>query len=559
MSVFDLHFHPVFKQAITRFEEVYPSQRTAGELSEYMDLTHWLPDRINEWFLHILESQCCIRQLQAAGNVVGVAAIAPIERFFTHREGLFGKLLNGDFTDPFDKTCMDRIRAGEIGYYQLFLKELGLYRILRDAKVVNFITRTDKAGLHKEEGIHLALGLEGGHALARTKIGKPGVPDVLAAAADNVDPLWQDLKDHPIVHPAEALGRLQQALWDDGLDLCYLTLTHLSHISEQYLATHAYGMKMIEAAEAFPQGHGLSSLGKEVVEKAYTLTVKVKDDKGKLKEHPATVMIDIKHMGLRARLDLYAFRKSARFNGVELPPIIATHMGVTGYSVQAWTNALVGNTARLERKHDCVGFTLDRQIAGRWGFVNASFSFNAWSVNLMDEDIIEVLASKGIIGVSLDVRILGWQDAVSKGDVEEFMSREDFRSFFPQQYARIGGGPAGAEESWVKPTKEERHPLALCFNVLHIASVGKVNGFADVWDRICIGSDMDGLIDPVKICRDASNFADLRNNLMRWLPVAEEAYRKEMGGPALLPDDMGDLVDRIMQRNGRSFLTNEWK
>ena len=557
MNLFDLHFHPVFKRAIVTFEDQYPSQRSATELCGRMDLSGPLPEWIDENLLHILESQCCVDQLNRMGHVAGVAAIAPIERFFTHREGLFGKLLNSSFTDPFDKTYMEKVRAGGISYYQLFVKELGLYRKLREAQVLRFITREDKEGLKADKGIHLALGMEGGHGLVRTLIGNPGAPDTLATAPAHTDPIWEDLRAHPVLPATQALAHLQQALWDDGMDLCYLTLTHLSFIQEQPLATHAYGMKMISAAEAYPKGRGLSEAGKAVVDAAYSLTVKKKVAKGNTVEKPAPVMIDIKHMGLRARLDLYDHRRSERYKGKPLPPIIATHMGVTGYSVQAWTDALIGNTARLERAQDCVGFTIDRQVAGRWGLINSEFTFNAWTINLMDDDILEVLRSGGIIGVSLDVRILGWQGALSKGDAEEFMSREDFRSFFPHQYARLfGTQPAGpaAEESWWKPTKEERHPLALCFNLLHIASVGLLGGRQDVWDRICIGSDMDGLIDPVKICRDATGFDELRSTLKRWLPTAEEAYRKERGGPSLLPRDLDDLVERIVHRNGLQFL-----
>jgi hypothetical protein len=85
----------------------------------------------------------------------------------------------------------------------------------------------------------------------------------------------------------------------------------------------------------------------------------------------------------------------------------------------------------------------------------------------------------------------------------------------------------------------------------------------DPWRHICIGSDFDGLIDPVKICRDASKMPDLEKVLLKWLPIAEKAYRQENGGPNLLPattkgapdlDRVREVVRQIMFENGKAFL-----
>jgi hypothetical protein len=85
----------------------------------------------------------------------------------------------------------------------------------------------------------------------------------------------------------------------------------------------------------------------------------------------------------------------------------------------------------------------------------------------------------------------------------------------------------------------------------------------DPWRHICIGSDFDGLIDPVKICRDASKMPDLEKVLVKWLPIAEKAYRKENGGPNLLPlntlggtdeDKLRGLVRQVMFENGKTFV-----
>lgn len=104
-------------------------------------------------------------------------------------------------------------------------------------------------------------------------------------------------------------------------------------------------------------------------------------------------------------------------------------------------------------------------------------------------------------------------------------------------------GEEPTAESELVPTREERHPLALCFNFVHIISVGRIRTNKGPWQQICIGSDYDGLINPVINCRDVSQLAILEENLIRWLPVAEKAYRKENGGGPLLDRDKQGEVD----------------
>lgn len=376
------------------------------------------------------------------------------------------------------------------------------------------------------------------------------------------DALSTDFVAEPrVITAAQSLRRLQQAMWDQDMDVCYLILTHLSHIQEQPLATHAYGIKMIKNAGIYPRGNGITQAGKEVIDTAYTL--KVKDGQGT--EHPATVLIDIKHMALKSRLDLYAYRKEKGYK----QPILASHMGVTGYSLSEWRAALEEATLTKEDDVPIVTITVDRKRAGEWGLINKKFTFNAWSINMMDEDIEEVFRSGGLIGVSLDVRILGWQSAISKGDKEEIMSWESFRHLFPERFSELKKGMPDFQESFIKPTREDRHPLALCFNILHIVWVGttmqdKPAGF-DPWKNICIGSDYDGLIEPLINCREASHFPELEKLLFKWLPVADKAYSQENAIDILLPHTSTDKLDTkklqeiitgILSGNGTAFMKN---
>ncbi|SOD79956.1 amidohydrolase family protein [Spirosoma fluviale] len=553
---FDFHLHPVFKKFICKYEESYPSTRSLDELTGQFDLTSPLVKLLDEELLHILGSQSCIDQLNEGKLTVGVAAIAPIERLFTNKAdgGMFGKILNSGLTKPLDLTYMNNVRDGNVSYYQLFIREVNIYKRLHEAGKIHMLTRQAPQVLNSPAPIpHLALGLEGGHGLCRTLIGQPGKQDTsLTVPPGAEDSLSKDFTTAFTSNPAKSLQQVQQALWEQELDLCYLVLTHLSHIDEQLLATHAYGMKMIKDVSSYPMGNGITLKGRQVIDAAYTLEVTLNGTKT-----PAPVLIDIKHMSLKSRLDLYAYRKEKKYN----LPLIASHIGVTGYSVNAWKEALnEASTMRLSSGEPVVTINVDRKTAGFWGFINKEFTYNAWSINLMDEDIEAVLVSNGLIGISLDVRILGWQDLLSKGDKDEFMSAEEFRFFFPERARQL---VPPAVESQLKPTREERHPLALCFNILHVVSVGLIRTDQKPWKQICIGSDYDGLINPVINCRDVSQLSVLEENLIRWLPVAERAYRKENGGGPLLdrqpngevePAYLKGLVRDILYTNGEQFM-----
>src|SRR5690606_13176618 len=404
---------------------------------------------------------------------------------------------------------------------------------------MQMLTRKNKKDLSKIEGMGLLVSIEGGHNLYRKKIGQTLEDDIDNPAKNIEDDFYYDLQtsDEVGINPALSLQRFFKALWKNDMDVVYRCGTDLCHLSALFLATHVFGMKPPRHPTFFPTGNGLTTWGKEVIDACYNMEVK---EKNKTVKTP--VLVDIKHLGLKSRQDFYHYRKEKNYQ----IPLVASHMGVTGYTLNEWKNALRADKCKLYNYEGArtVEVQMKRKRCGTWGsFVNNDFTFNPWSINLMDEDIVEVLDSNGLIGLSLDVRILGFQAKVglNTGEQSEHLSTSDFQSHFP--YLRLSNLPAEKlesmaveAESWLLPTKEDRHPLALCFNIIHIAAVGIMRStIENPWKHICIGSDYDGLIEPVKICPDISNIDDLKFNLLKWLPVAADAYQKENGGRMVLP------------------------
>lgn len=555
---FDLHTHAAFKQYLTKFEDNYPTQRS-DDLTGKINLKPVI-DVIDEEILHILDSQSCIEQMEAGKVVLSVAGLHALERLFTGTTGFFGKILNlkKPRITPLDLKYFDKVRKGEISYYQLFLKEVDLYRKLRDMGRIVILRRKKEYKLDDLNKVHFVLSMEGAHALCRTKIGNPNVEDQMTSAVVN-DPLFEDFRDNPVLTPAESLKHLQQALWVLDMDLFFISLTHLSHIPEKLLATHAYGMKMLKHDSAYPDGIGITESGKDLIDAAYNLKVRVNQV-----EVEAPVLIDIKHMSLKSRIDFYDFRRAKGYK----KPIIVSHAAVTGYSIANWKSALE-KAIFVNDPVTAVKITVNRKTAGTWGAIHKLFTFNSWSLNLMDEDIEEVINSEGLIGIELDVRVLGWQnvlqDTLSDEDKEEYLSVSEFGWLFPDLYHNTGQLNI-EKESYLMPSKEERHALIFCFNIIHILSVGGIRTLKnpeEIWKCICIGSDFDGLINPSVNCPEADHMTNLENELVRWLPVAEEAYLKENGGPSVLPRNSKGSVDmlklsafvrNIMFNNGKDFL-----
>lgn len=569
-TYFDLHFHPLFKNYISAYEDKFPTQRNSGELVKAFKLSSKIANRVDDMVLHILQSQCCVDQCtENDQHTLGVAAIANLEFGFADSRGFLSDVLKSDFTSPMDKKYFDKVKNGEVSYYRLLHRELDLYRKLKEDGKLQFLSRKNPADIFEEKdsgikvtlkGMHLVVGLEGGHNLYRMKIAQTLKADDDTTGIDPNDHFGKEfIKGSQMgINPVQSLNNLHQLLWKNDMDILYLTLTHLSHISEQFLATHAFGMKMLRHAAFYPSGNGISALGRDVIRACSNMQ---QDGKA------CPLLIDIKHMGLKSRMDYYQMRKTESIK----MPVIASHVGVTGYSIKEWKDALKRDKCKIYNYEGVrtVEIQMERRRCGEWGSaINNEFTFNPWSINLMDDDIIEILNSKGLIGMSLDVRILGFQAKIglNTGDQSEYISTADFQTHFPYIGLLTLPGDkleamAEAAESWLIPTKEERHPLCLCFNIIHIISVGQLRtDLPDeaIWRSICIGSDFDGLIEPVKVCQDAGSVQELEYNLLKWLPVAAKAYEKENGGGMLQSFPQGDALKKavrgIIYENGARFL-----
>ncbi len=575
-NYFDFHYHPMFKKFISDYEDNYPSTRTPAQLTPGIVPDNDIMNMIDRGVLHILGSQCSFDQLTKAHENLGVANIVTLEYAIASASNIFGDILRSRIVAPLDRKYFDKVGDGKISYYHLFIKELNLYGILANIGsskkagvngLIKILARSKNklAAFDTYKGTTLALAMEGGHNLNRNLVNNsPADLDVIPDPG-KTDNIYADFYNNAnnVLTPAQSLVHLFNAMWLEEMDLLYVTLTHLTYIKEIPLATHGYGMKFLKHNYFYPAGNGLTDAGKAVISAAYEM---------KIGDRKTPVLIDIKHMSLKSRLDFYTYRKQ---KGYTLP-VLATHMGVTGCSINEWIN-VEGND-----NNGKTTIAAPLIIAGmdNSGDVNPTkYHFNPWTINLMDEDIIEILNSNGMIGVSLDRRIVGViaTDENVEYNSTEYLSTDEF-NFLKANYeptesddididpdTDVQIDPEGIINDWDRDNL--RQIACLAFNIIHILAIGLTKTAINPWSHIVIGSDYDGLIEPISLadyCTDLDKYGveELLSDLM---PSVESSYLHFHPIPqgTILPrnadgsvntDDLQNKIRDIMFNNGANFL-----
>lgn len=221
----------------------------------------------------------------------------------------------------------------------------------------------------------------------------------------------------------------------------------LNHHFHNYLGGHAKTMTGL-LANILPQGvqpsQGLTDRGKLVIRSLLDTS-----------ETGKRILVDVKHMNLATRQDYYAML-ALEYAGENIP-IICSHTGMTN---QSWATEM-----RNPGAHD----TDER---------NKTTYFHEWSVNLYQEDVLAIVASGGLIGIQLDEK-------------------------------RMGGGRPREVLMAGKTGEQARIIMADLFlaNILSVIQTCAAEAerlgtdvslaIENAWRCLVIGSDFDGIINPV--------------------------------------------------------------
>jgi hypothetical protein len=229
------------------------------------------------------------------------------------------------------------------------------------------------------------------------------------------------------------------------------------------------------------------------------------------------ILVDAAHMSVRVRQWFYnTYLPERELKTGEKIPVIVSHTGVNGYSTIAGSEM----HGTPETIHD---------VADK--LYKSSKKFNPWDVFISDEEILVIYKSGGLIGLNLDERIM-----MGKGVLDTTKRKARWKL------------PRTADIIWIEPLIEE---------ILHIARSIYLHTLDEcvIWDNICIGSDYDGMITPVKAYRNAKRFPRLDKMIFRQL-------RKRAGTEQFLinksDSEIREITDMIVWKNALRFLKKHY-
>lgn len=228
-------------------------------------------------------------------------------------------------------------------------------------------------------------------------------------------------------------------------------------------------------------GRGLNGLGIKTMKELLS------------KNNGPRIHVDIKHMSVKSRKELYNWIRSYNYiSNNDKIPIVASHAGVNGFKTM---NASIAKPDHEKKSKNHI--------------------FNRWSINLSDEEIRIIHETGGLIGLMLDKHKLGGEKFHSTiaGITDKRKLKDEYLKIF----------------------------LDNVFQIVHAV------GHPSAWDIICIGSDLDGGIEHFDFYDKASTFPQLYADLIEYLE--RTSYHKKLW----YGETAETLIRKIMQTNAMNF------
>ncbi len=252
-------------------------------------------------------------------------------------------------------------------------------------------------------------------------------------------------------------------------------------------------------------------------------------------ENGHRIYVDLKHSDVTTRkyfFDSVMVRKINKYVLDTIPPI-CSHCGATGLPLEYYS-----------------------PFVNEYNLIKTSFteSLYPFSINLYDDEITKICTHHGIIGIPLEQRVLGgyinnkvtrnyyiskrgMKDDNKKQLCRRWKNNERFLTYYwrkhdPDVLKAIAytQNVMGVEPAKSRDSLHQLKPIfkALCRdydsvepflqNVFHIVDKSGLKP-VDAWHHICIGSDLDGLIDPIDICPTASEYPVFRTRVEQFIPI----------------------------------------
>ena len=509
MPFFDFHCHPGLKPQFS-----YPQTKVTpwDFIDAKLAITRDLKLRVNKLFNEVLNSQSNLTQLiKADVKLIGLILHAPEQKI--------GKALGEK--SIVNKGSVSLINGKQLAYlttgvhsYELIKEELRWLEVSASpAPGAKLKIIGTSAGFNENEAntVFGAIIIEGLHCF----FDDPNDPNAKQIYLRNF---------HEFTNAHTVLS----------INVC--------HMQQNQFCNHAHGIQFFNPSYFYPTLKGITTWGMEMI--------------GLM--NSKKILVDIKHMSLKARREIYTLYNPNGDNKFK-QPLICTHAGTTGLSIRDRVKYLLTQPVDKGLVYEV---TYLKPLSQH--FENTYH--NCSSINLYNEDIENILLSGGIIGVSFDQRILGFADeSVIPGltvphDLE-YISHQEAEFFLGPQPTALPVWPDDTNV-WTAEDFEdldqslliETHRRFLVNNIIHILWVANKNSSLKIQDaakQICIGTDFDGLINAIDCCKDTTGMSDLKKDMKSDLKKGLSKISVNI--------DADKLLDDIFYNNGKNFMLKRLK
>ncbi len=486
-AIFDLHAHPSFKP--------FNDKDKNGKIP---DIDIWtLREPNEEEKVKIFEILKKVKidvgsvfnsqiHLDAAieGKVRSLClALYPLERGFVTRgkkqenEGLFGtNFLNFDkfiaYISGFDVTRINELQSLKQSYFQQLESEYQYLSDLEKSKskspktghefeLVNSYNELEIALNRTDKKLFpIVLSIEGAHSFAndiRTKKGK--VVNMVKEEKKKNSKYFKEFQKQLLANILKVKTEWQHPPF--FVTFAHHFYNHLSgHAQTFEFPINALGWLLHQKGKVNGTKYfemGITPFGRKALE-----LLLMRFQKGGNKYR--SILIDVKHLSAQARVDYYQLLQT-KYKDQPIP-IICSHAGVNG------RKSILEAKTKPPKKKD-----------------KKKSTFNLGDINLFDDEIRTIINSDGLIGLMIDERrILGKKlpaDALTT-DMDTY-------------------------NAWKKNKAEKMKAKSVCISVIfnQLLHIIATYGSEKAWNHVCLGSDYEGLINPVDLYENAAGFKDM--------------------------------------------------
>ncbi|MEQ1676773.1 MAG: hypothetical protein ABL876_08735 [Chitinophagaceae bacterium] len=466
MRYFDFHTHILFKQIFDENPNI-DTRISSNDVTALPKLCSDLPN--------IIQSQIHQSQLADFGEeVIAGVVLYGMESYLAEEVIPLRKFLKSGSKHKLSEKLLKDIAANKYKAFSQFTLERTLNEYIKASSSFNILDGADFAEPLPKNKVNVFFVVEGCHSLVDThnKYLPPNeffpVDEILA----NLDILLTKVK---------------------------VLSVNPTHLQQSNLCNHAFAMQLAKIDPFIPTGNGLEDDGRKVIQGLF--------NRG--------VCVDLKHMSYKSRFDLMNDVDGGKFQNIQ--PVLCTHTGFTGISFSEWPGYINLKKPMPGTSHLYLEIAKTKQVRNNPPQKGAP-AFNMSTINLFDEEIAWIVSTGGVIGLSLDRRILGYvgpfddQPAGIKPGAElivdkEFFSKKEWKSLsIPDseigklikegdcvtidEMEEINGGDLPARNKYFMDhvLLHLKHYFQACVNAGIPVEVAQ--------KHITVGSDFDGLINP---------------------------------------------------------------